>query len=713
MKNKIHHIIFIVFFSLYNLGCCVSVSAQCTFANPVSGQAPDPWVLQKDGFYYFCRTTGGGVTLFKSDKLETVAQGPGVDVWLAPGNSPFPWNIWAPELHYINNTWYIYVCGNRNNSFNGHETFVLEGTTQNPMDPYTYKGRLENGIDGSVIQMKDGSLYFTWSYYNPDQRIYMSRMINPWTLSQPYVELSKPEFAWETSGAGINEGPEFISSGNTLMVVYSASGSWTKDYCLGLVYCNGGDPMNKANWTKVSSPVFQSSVTNSIYGPGHCSFTKSPDGLENWIAFHAKNSNIGGWDNRTLHLQPFTFMANNLPDFGVPKSEGAQILCPTQKPALVNGHTYFIQAKNSGKVCGIVNNGTNNTDKVVQQSATDNASQKWVAFDLTNGYWKFINVRSVRSMEIENTSLVDGGASEQFTFSNSDWQQWKVEPATTGFFKITNKGSGKVLDVNGGPSAIQEGVKIQQWTWLSGDNQQWSLREVQPASEGKSYIITAKHSQKAVQVYKSGTMNGDKIGQFTINGLPAQRWTAHQTAGNLCHFDNVNSGKTLEVGGLSNNLGGAIQQWGYAGINWQQWSMIGTDEGFYKFINYGSGMAMDVNGGTTAVMDGDSIHQWNYLGADNQKWKLTESVDILTKVEEVKNEVVSIFPNPANESINISSTGIIYTVNIVDIQGRILYSNNEIFNGMKVIPLQGLSTGLYFIQIKSEDKQLTEKLIIK
>jgi GH43 family beta-xylosidase len=335
MNKTVRQFIFTLLVSFINFGWGTSVSAQCTFANPVSGQAPDPWVIQKDGFYYFCHTTGGNVTLYKSDKLETVAQGTGVKVWLAPGGSPFPYNIWAPELHYINGKWYIYVCGNRNNSFTGHETFVLEGTTQNPMDPYIYKGRLENGIDGSVIQMNDGSLYFTWSYYNPDQRIYMAKMTNPWTLAQPYVELSKPEFSWETSGAGVNEGPEFLQSGNTLMVVYSASGSWTKDYCLGLVYCNGGDLMSKANWTKLSYPVFQTNVTNSIYGPGHCSFTKSPDGLQNWIAFHAKNSNVGGWDNRTLHLQPFTFMSNNLPNFGIPKSEGTQIPCPAPKPQLV------------------------------------------------------------------------------------------------------------------------------------------------------------------------------------------------------------------------------------------------------------------------------------------------------------------------------------------------------------------------------------------
>jgi xylan 1,4-beta-xylosidase len=417
-----------------------------------------------------------------------------------------------------------------------------------------------------------------------------------------------------------------------------------------------------------------------------------------------------GWDGRVIITSLVQDCGANV-KFTV-HMNSAQIVNTTPVP-LLSGHTYTIKSKSSSKVCGVVNNGINNTDKVVQQTYADNTSQKWVAFDLGGGYWKFINVRSVKSLEIELSSTVDGGAAEQYTFSNTNWQRWKVEPASAGYFKMTNFGSGKVLDVSGGPSAIQDGVKIQQWTSLNADNQQWSFDEVVPVSEGKTYVITAKHSGKAVQVYNSGKNSGDKIGQFALNNLTAQNWIARQLAGVMAHFDNVNSGKSLEVGGLSVKLGAALQQWDYVANNWQQWSMVGTDEGYYQFINKGSNMVMDVNGGVGSLADGDSIHQWNYVGADNQKWKITEVSGLITELKETYLDNVTLYPNPAKESITISGIGVMNYVAITDIQGRVLYKSNELFSGSKTIHLNEFAEGMYFILIKGDKSQSLRKFAVK
>ena len=37
-----------------------------TFVNPLLASGPDPWVYQKDGFYYFLTTSGGDVRIRKS-----------------------------------------------------------------------------------------------------------------------------------------------------------------------------------------------------------------------------------------------------------------------------------------------------------------------------------------------------------------------------------------------------------------------------------------------------------------------------------------------------------------------------------------------------------------------------------------------------------------------------------------------------------------------
>ena len=79
-------------------------------------------------------------------------------------------------------------------------------------------------------------------------------------------------------------------------------------------------------WIKESEPVFQSA--NGVYGPGHCCFTKSPDGTEDWIFYHAAREKGSGWD-RNVRAQRFEWTPEGSPRFGTPHS----IDEPLKKPA--------------------------------------------------------------------------------------------------------------------------------------------------------------------------------------------------------------------------------------------------------------------------------------------------------------------------------------------------------------------------------------------
>ena len=52
-----------------------------------------------------------------------------------------------------------------------------------------------------------------------------------------------------------------------------------------------------------------------------------------------------------------------------------------------------------------------------------------------------------------------------------DNQRWRLSPLGDGYFRVTAKHSGKVLDVRGVSTA--NGAQIQQWDYLGGDNQRW------------------------------------------------------------------------------------------------------------------------------------------------------------------------------------------------------------------------------------------------
>ena len=138
----------------------------------------------------------------------------------------------------------------------------------------------------------------------------------------------------------------------------------------------------------------------------------------------------------------------------------------------------------------------------------------------------------------------------------------------TGWVNIISKNSGKCLDVTGGPAATADGVPLQQWTCLGGTNQEFALSAV-----SGGYKITARNSGL----------------QLDVRGGPA-----------------------AVVNGV------LVQQWAYWGGSNQIWSVSGNADGTYSILPTNSGKCLDVQGISTA--DGAAIQQWSCWGGENQKW---------------------------------------------------------------------------------------------
>jgi GH43 family beta-xylosidase len=303
--------------------------------NPVVASGADPWVIGKDAYYYLCQSRRGSIWVNRSTRLQDIGQDNRKRVWTPQKNTPYSKELWAPELHNVNGTWYIYVAADDGHNHN-HRMIVLEGTSDDPQGPFKFKGKIAApanrwAIDGTVLQMPDARLYFIWSgwegFENVAQHLYIAPMSNPWTISGERVKISSPELDWELNGKPlINEGPQILWNGDKLFVIYSASGSWTDDYCLGQLAWTGGDPLDPAAWKKKPTAVF--SRTEDVFGPGHCSFAKSRDNSEDWIVYHSAKHSGAGW-NRRVNMQRFTWHPDGSPNFGRPVSAGVPMPEPS------------------------------------------------------------------------------------------------------------------------------------------------------------------------------------------------------------------------------------------------------------------------------------------------------------------------------------------------------------------------------------------------
>ncbi|HEY8931480.1 MAG TPA: glycoside hydrolase family 43 protein [Mucilaginibacter sp.] len=319
------------------------------FTNPLLPSGADPWVIYHEGYYYYTNSMGSKLILYKTKNMADLAAAPNKTIWTPPAGTQYSKELWAPELHFINNKWYMYFAADDGDN-NHHRLYVLENSSADPMlGTWTLKGKISDAtnkwaIDGSVFENK-GKWYMIWAGWegdeNGEQDIYIAQMKNPWTIGSKRVKISSPTYDWERYGdlganskpphVNVNEGPEILKHGDQLFLIYSASGCWTDYYALGMLSTSANkNLLDSVSWKKSAVPVFKQSPENGVYAPGHNSFFKSADGKQNWILYHANSQpGQGCGKDRSPRMQQFTWNKDGSPNFGIPVKTGV----PTDAPS--------------------------------------------------------------------------------------------------------------------------------------------------------------------------------------------------------------------------------------------------------------------------------------------------------------------------------------------------------------------------------------------
>ena len=282
---------------------------QCdAYPDPFIFERADPYVIKHGYKYYFTASYPAygsvekgydRIILREADTLLGLADAQEKTIWKAHSEGIMARHIWAPEIHYILDKWYIFFAAGEKDAIWNIRPYVLVCDGDPMKDKWTELGKMQACADDEVsfnsfsldmtyFEHKDKH-YLIWAEIIGDSSLFMAEIDprEPNKLISKPILLTKPEYDWEKVRFRVNEGASVLKHGDKIFVFFSASGTGS-EYCMGVIYADeNSDLMDISSWTKVSFPVLQTSDLEGQSGPGHNSFTTDDNG-NTVIVYHAR-----------------------------------------------------------------------------------------------------------------------------------------------------------------------------------------------------------------------------------------------------------------------------------------------------------------------------------------------------------------------------------------------------------------------------------------
>jgi pectate lyase len=138
---------------------------------------------------------------------------------------------------------------------------------------------------------------------------------------------------------------------------------------------------------------------------------------------------------------------------------------------------------------------------------------------------------------------------------------------------------------------------------------------------GANYVLTSRHSGKAIDLYNFATNDGAPIVQWARNDGNQQQWQFVPVGGGYYQIKSRLSGKVLQVASAQD--GAQLTQQAPSSNTTQHFGVSDSADGYVRLINRHSHKALDVWEWSTA--DGGRISQYTDLDGWNQQWQMIKT----------------------------------------------------------------------------------------
>ena len=265
-----------------------------------------------------------------------------------------------------------------------------------------------------------------------------------------------------------------------------------------------------------------------------------------------------------------------------------------------------------------VNSGVN----VHLWSAHTANSQKWIFWNMGNGYYTIQNLNSGKYLDVCSASSTDGTNVWQYNYNGGDAQLWKIKANSDGTCTLVSKCGGKVLDLSNAQTS--NGANLQLWTANGSSAQKWVLRPQAVLNSGVYTVNAYADTGYVLDVSGKSQSDSANVHIWERNGGSNQKFRVEAGGDGYYTVTATHSGKVLDVNRWGTDKGTNITQYTSNGGDNQKWLVIPYN-GAYIFISKCNGLALDLSGGQTS--NGTNIQCWTLNRTSAQLWVLTTAAE--------------------------------------------------------------------------------------
>lgn len=228
---------------------------------------------------------------------------------------------------------------------------------------------------------------------------------------------------------------------------------------------------------------------------------------------------------------------------------------------------YTITCLKSGKVLDVDNGNVVPGANVQQWSGYGGDSQKWAVQDDGDGGYRLVCKANGLAIDLTGGSTADGTNVQSWTLNGTEAQSFDISSAKAdravadGVYVVSAAADpSKVLDVEGG--SLSDGARLQ--VYGTNMTQAQAFRFGYDEETG-FYTITNEGSGKVLDAAGGSTSNGTRVQQYAPNGTLAQRWIVSRDGDGVRICSAAAPSQVLDLTGRSSSDGTKVQLWSSSG----------------------------------------------------------------------------------------------------------------------------------------------------